>query len=83
MLVLNRKARQSLTIGNDVTVTILEVRGYQVRLGIEAPKHVPVHRDEIYQRILRERKAAADLAESEHGSRSPQPAALQVSTEGR
>ena len=82
MLVLNRKARQSLTIGDDVTVTVLEIRGYQVRLGVEAPKHVPVHRDEIYQRILRERKAASVLGESEQASRSPQPAALQVTTEG-
>lgn len=48
MLVLTRKPNQAINIGDDIVVTVLEVRGDQVRLGIEAPKHVPVQREEIY-----------------------------------
>jgi carbon storage regulator len=51
MLILTRRQRESLKIGSDVTVTILRIRGNQVRLGVDAPKDVAVHREEIYQRI--------------------------------
>ncbi len=54
MLVLTRKADQSITIGNDITVTVLEIRGNQVRLGIKAPKHTPVNRTEVYESIIDE-----------------------------
>ena len=55
MLVLTRKVRETLLIGNDVTVTILGVKGNQVRIGINAPKNVTVHREEIYERIRSEK----------------------------
>ncbi len=54
MLILTRRVGESLMIGDDVSVTILGVKGNQVRIGITAPKHVAVHREEIYQRIRRE-----------------------------
>lgn len=51
MLILTRKVGESVLIGNDISITILSVRGNQVKLGVEAPKDVSVHREEIYQRI--------------------------------
>jgi carbon storage regulator len=51
MLILTRKQAESINIGNDITITVLGVSGRQVRIGIDAPKDVPVHRDEITQRI--------------------------------
>jgi carbon storage regulator len=53
MLVLTRRAKQSVMIGDDVVVTVLEVRGDQVRLGIEAPRSVAVHRDEVFAQVQR------------------------------
>lgn len=54
MLILTRKVGESINIGDDITVTILGVQGLQVRLGINAPKNVSVHREEIYKRIQAE-----------------------------
>lgn len=51
MLVLTRKRNDSIVIGNDVTITVVEIRGDKVRLGIEAPKEVPVHRTEVLEAI--------------------------------
>ena len=51
MLILTRKVGESVLIGNDISITILSVRGNQVKVGVEAPKEVSVHREEIYQRI--------------------------------
>lgn len=51
MLILTRKVGESLLIGDDVSVTILNIRGNQIKVGIKAPNDVPVHREEIYQRI--------------------------------
>lgn len=51
MLILTRKVGESVLIGNDISITILSVRGNQVKLGVEASKEVSVHREEIYQRI--------------------------------
>ena len=51
MLILTRKINESIVIGDDVTVTVLGVQGNQIRLGINAPKNVSVHREEIYDRI--------------------------------
>jgi carbon storage regulator len=51
MLVLSRKKNESIIINNDITVTVVEIRGDKVRLGIVAPKEVPVHRQEVYEAI--------------------------------
>lgn len=56
MLILTRRTGETLMIGDDVTVTILGVKGNQVRVGINAPKDVAVHREEIYERIKREQQ---------------------------
>jgi carbon storage regulator len=54
VLVLTRKVEESITIGNHITVSILEVRGNQVKLGIKAPKDVPINRTEIFENIINE-----------------------------
>ncbi|VTU06650.1 carbon storage regulator [Actinobacillus indolicus] len=51
MLILTRKIGESLLIGDDVEITVLSIRGSQVKLGVKAPKEISVHREEIYQRI--------------------------------
>lgn len=59
MLILSRRPNESVMIGSDVIVTILGVKGNQVRIGIAAPKNVAVHREEIYERIVAEAKEMA------------------------
>lgn len=59
MLVLTRKVNQSIMIGDEIEVVVLEVRGEQVRLGIRAPRHIAVHRREIYEAIQQENLRAA------------------------
>ena len=54
MLILTRRVGETVMIGDDVTVTVLGVKGNQVRLGVNAPKSIAVHREEIYERIRRE-----------------------------
>jgi len=61
MLVLTRKLNQSIVIDGSIEVVVLEVRGEQVRLGIRAPKDVPVHRKEIFEQIQDENKAASEV----------------------
>jgi len=56
MLILTRRVGETLIIGDEVSVTVLGVRGSQVRLGVNAPKDVSVHREEIYERIKKERE---------------------------
>lgn len=58
MLVLSRKKNESIVINDDVTVVVIEIRGDKVRLGIEAPKEIPVHRNEVYEAIQRKRTEA-------------------------
>ena len=57
MLILTRRAGETVMIGSDVTITVLGVKGNQVRIGINAPKDVAVHREEIYERIQSEKAA--------------------------
>ena len=61
MLILTRRVGEALKIGDDVTVTVLGVKGNQVRLGINAPRTVAVHREEIFERIAEEADAALEL----------------------
>ena len=60
MLVLSRKKSESIVINNDVVITVVEVRGDKVRLGIQAPRGVPVHRKEVLDAILRQSGASAE-----------------------
>ena len=62
MLILTRRVGETLMIGDSVTVTVLGVKGSQVRIGITAPKDVAVHREEIFQRIQKDDGAAADAS---------------------
>ena len=59
MLVLSRQRDETIMIGDDIEITIVDIRGEKVRLGINAPAHVPVHRKEIYDAIKREKEAQA------------------------
>jgi carbon storage regulator len=62
MLILTRKLGEGIRIADEVVVKIVEIRGGQVRLGIEAPKQIPVHREEVYQMIRRQNEMAAQTA---------------------
>jgi carbon storage regulator len=62
MLVLTRRPGESVVIGNNIVVTVLEVRGEQIRLGIDAPRSVTVHREEIYRQVMSENVAAVASA---------------------
>ena len=67
MLVLSRKKNESIVINNDITIVVVEIRGDKVRLGVEAPKEVPVHRREVYDAIRRNDAAAAQSRASNNG----------------
>ena len=62
MLALSRKTGESIVIGNDIEITVLEIRGDQVKLGINAPKSVPIYRKEIYVQIQEANKASSDAS---------------------
>ena len=71
MLILTRRVGETLMIGDSVTVTVLGVKGNQVRVGINAPKDVAVHREEIFQKLGRDGSARSD--EAAHDSSLPEP----------
>lgn len=60
MLILTRRVGETVMIGDDVTITVLGVKGNQVRIGVNAPKEVAVHREEIYERIKREQEPGSE-----------------------
>jgi carbon storage regulator len=65
MLVLSRKKNESIVINNDITIVVVEIRGDKVRLGVEAPKEVPVHRREVYDAIRRNEMTTSDKADAD------------------
>jgi carbon storage regulator len=65
MLVLSRHRDESIIIGDDIVITIVDIRGDKVRLGIDAPQDIPVHRQEVYEAIQRENQKAAELGTNE------------------
>jgi len=73
MLVLSRKKNESIVINNDITIVVVEIRGDKVRLGVEAPKEVPVHRREVYDAIKRNAALQNGAATTEAGSNSAAP----------
>lgn len=66
MLVLSRKKNESIIINNDITIVVVEIRGDKVRLGVEAPKEVPVHRREVYEAIKRNESDHRAASDSDH-----------------
>ena len=65
MLILSRKTDEKIKIGEDITLTIIEIRGDQVKIGVEAPKNVKVFRQEVFNAIQSENKAAASTAKAD------------------
>ncbi len=68
MLVLSRKKNESIVINNDITIVVVEIRGDKVRLGVEAPKEVPVHRREVFEAIRRNEEISSGDSKSEAGT---------------
>ena len=71
MLVLSRKKNESIVINDDITIVVVEIRGDKVRLGVEAPKEVPVHRREVFDAIHRNEAAPANKAAGKDDAPSP------------
>jgi len=83
MLVLSRQRDETIMIGDDVEITIVDIRGDKVRLGITAPRHIQVHRKEVYEAIKRENQQAAnlqprDVPEVTEGPGTPSPKTIEV-----
>jgi carbon storage regulator len=81
MLVLSRKKDESIVINNDITIVVVEIRGDKVRLGVEAPKEVPVHRREVFEAIARgepvdQASVGGGVHESSSANQPPEPGAL-------
>jgi len=74
MLVLSRKKNESIVINDDITIVVVEIRGDKVRLGVEAPKEVPVHRREVYDAIKRSEQQASNGKTDASSGQQSQPA---------
>ena len=74
MLILTRKEGESIVIGGSIRITVLDARGDQVRIGIEAPRNVTVHREEIHEQILAANQQAAGTDRADVGFVKPRPA---------
>jgi len=72
MLILTRRVGETLMIGNDISITVLGVKGSQVRIGVDAPKEVAVHREEIFERINSERDESPDSRAMQDSTESDQ-----------
>jgi len=70
MLILTRRVGETICIGDDTTVTVLDVNGNQVRIGVNAPRDVAVHREEIYKRIQAEKEDSTPVMESVYSTKS-------------
>jgi carbon storage regulator len=73
MLVLSRKKNESIVVDEAIVITVLEIRGDKVRLGIEAPKSVPIHRSEVYAAILSQQAAVDPAVASDQDLQPPAP----------
>ena len=62
MLILTRKLGERITIGDDITITLLEIKGSQAKLGVEAPKNIAIHRQEVYEKIKEENLISSDVS---------------------
>ncbi len=82
MLVLSRQRDQSIIIGDDIVVTVVDVRGDKVRLGIDAPSEIPVHRREVYEAIQRENLRASRLGAGEARRLADDPTAEPGTVQG-
>jgi carbon storage regulator len=71
MLVLSRQRDESIIIGDNIVITIVDIRGDKVRLGIAAPTEIPVHREEVYEAIQREKAAQAEAASRGPDAKAP------------
>ena len=72
MLILTRRVGETLMIGNDISITVLGVKGSQVRIGVDAPKEVAVHREEIFERINSEQGKSPDSPDMQDASETDQ-----------
>ena len=81
MLILTRRVGETLMIGDEVTVTVLGVKGNQVRIGVDAPKDVSVHREEIYERIRQERSGESPAHRSQEERTAPESTLQQQQSE--
>lgn len=73
MLVLSRQRDETIMIGDEVQITVVDIRGDKVRLGITAPTHIPVHRKEVYDAIQRENRAASQIKPEDLGDAAQPP----------
>ncbi len=71
MLVLSRQRDESIIVGDNVQITVVDIRGDKVRLGIQAPPHIPVHRKEVFDAIQRENRKAAELTAKDLPATAP------------